>query len=329
MKTIALVGPYTQDVRKAMDEMAPDGFSLIDLPTPDDYSKLEEADYVIIRTIKLSGGDLAKAKKLKLIHKWGVGYEMIDLEGVSALGIPVAVCYGMNATPVAEMALLHILALYRNLIVINNLLKNNVWAKDEYSGKAYTISGKTVGLIGAGSIGRKVAAMVQAFGASVQYYDLYRLPPEKELQAGLTYVQLERLLATSDIVSLHVPLTEQTQNLIDEKALSLMKPTAILVNTSRGAIVDEQALARALRNKTIMGAGLDVFSQEPPGENCPFYGMENVVITPHTGGNTADNAVNMLRFCYDNIVAFDRGNKLSRNVIVNNHLLKNKLELED
>jgi len=329
MKTIALVGPYNQVIRKALGEATPEGFNLIDIPTPDDYPRLEEADYVIIRTINLSGSDLSKAKKLKLIHKWGVGYDNIDLESVSALNIPVAVCYGMNSTPVAEMAVLHILALYRNLLAIDSRLKKNVWAKDEYSGKSYTISGKIVGLVGAGNIGRKVAALTQAFGASVQYYDVHRIPLEKERQANLTYVELERLLATSDIISLHVPLTEHTENLIDEKALSLMKPTAILVNTSRGGIVDELALARALQNKTIMGAGLDAFSQEPPEKNCPFYAMENVVTTPHAGGNTADNATNMLRCCYDNIVAFDHGNRLSKNMIVNNHLLKNKLELED
>lgn len=329
LKKIALVGPYHPKTREALYQMLPEGFSMYDVPTREAYSKLSEADYIIIRTIRLEGDDLEAAARLKFIQKWGAGYDSLDIPGISARDIPVATCVGINSQPVAELAVLHMLAVYRHLLAANRRLRENVWAKDEFSSTSYLINKKTVGLVGLGNIGRKVAGIVQGFGATVQYYDMFRAPEAQEQALGITYRPLDELLATSDIVSLHVPLTEQTTNLIDKNRLAMMKPTAILINTARGGIVNEADLAEALKSGRILGAGLDAFSAEPPGADCPFYTMENAVITPHIGGNTADNDVNMIARCFENIKKFDGGLLLRRRDVVNAKLLRTKIELED
>lgn len=329
MPVISLVGPFNPVIKGQIEASIPQGFQLIHIPTQEEYAKLKESDYIIIRTLRLSGEDLIGADHLKLIHKWGAGYDNIDVDSISPFNIPVAVCVGGNSVPVAEMAVLHMLAVYRNLIPLDRMLRKNQWAKDIYSGRAYTLREKTVGLLGAGNIGRKVAKLVQSFGAVVQYYDLFRLPEKAEQELNLRYVPFKELLKTSDIISIHVPLTKDTENLMDRTALSQMKPTAILVNTSRGGIVDEKALAEALREGRLLGAGLDAFADEPPGEDCPFFGLDNVVLTPHAGGNTADNAATMIDLCLKNIMAMQNGRPLLARSVVNNSLLKTPIEMEE
>jgi phosphoglycerate dehydrogenase-like enzyme len=328
MKTIALTGPYNPNTRTALYQNVPQGFRMIDVPDREHYHLLKEANYIIIRTIKLEGSDLENVSNLRLVQKWGAGYDTIDVPGISELDIPVAICTGVNSSPVAEMAVMHMLALYRNFIALNTKLRHNIWAKDEYSSKSYILEGKMVGIVGLGNIGRKVARIVQGFGAKVIYHDTSPLDAEQERTLNVTHLPFEELLASSDIVSLHLPLMDTTRNLIDSRVLSLMKPTAILINTSRGGIVDETALLEALRNGVIAGAGLDAFSKEPPDANYPFFELENVTLTPHTGGNTADNDINMIHRCMGNISKIDHGQCLSTRDVVNNHLLKTKLELE-
>lgn len=320
-KKIALTGPYNENTRRVLYETVPEGFEIYDVRSPEEYAKLADADYIIIRTIKLNGADLAESAHLKAIQKWGAGYDSLDIQSISAKDIPVLVCSGVNAEPVAEMAVLHMLAVLRNLLPMNACLKQNQWCKDEFASKSWLLAGKTVGLVGLGNIGRKVAHIVQGFDAKVQYYDVFRISEEEEKRLGIQYISFEKLLRTSDIVSMHVPLMDATRNMIGEQQLAMMKPTAILINTSRGGVVDEKALAKALQEHAIMGAGLDAFSQEPPGMDCPFYQMENVVITPHSGGNTVDNDLNMIRRCFENIQNLEKGEAVRRRDVVNNDKL--------
>lgn len=321
MKTIALTGPYNPATRSAIHQAVPEGYRLIDVPDYEHYEDLKTADYMIIRTLKLKKEDLA-GTNVRFVQKWGAGYDMIDVKGISELDIPVAICNGVNATPVAEMAVLHMLALYRNFIAINSKLRNRIWAKDEYSSKSYIINGKTVGIVGLGNIGGKVAKIVSGFGAKVVYSDIRE--GALALQPDIERLPLEELLAVSDIVTVHVPLTDQTRNMFDAKKFSMMKPTAVFINTARGEVINEADLADALRSGKIAGAGLDALSKEPPEEDWPFYAMENVVYTPHTGGNTADNDINMIKCCMDNISRIDKGEPISARNLINNHLLKNK-----
>lgn len=329
MKKIALTGPYNPATRKLLYEMLPEGYEMFDVPAPEDYEKLKGADYIIIRTVRLEGDDLAQAGRLRFIQKWGAGYDTLDIPGISRRDIPVAICAGINAQPVAELAVLHMLAVYRHLIAANARLKQNIWAKNEFSNRAFLLQGKTVGLLGLGNIGRRVARIVQGFGAKVQYYDMYPIPQTQAEELNIRYVELDELLASSDVLSVHVPLTDQTRGMLGAPEFAKMKDGAVFINTARGEIVDEAALARALESGKLMGAGLDAFCAEPPGEDCPFYRMENVVVTPHIGGNTADNDVNMIARCFENIQKFDQGQPLRRRDVVNAELLRTKPDLED
>jgi phosphoglycerate dehydrogenase-like enzyme len=151
----------------------------------------------------------------------------------------------------------------------------------------------------------------------VLYHDIRRLAPEDEAAYGLRYVELDALLADSDIVSLHLPLLDSTRNLIDGRSIGLMKPKAVLINTARGEIVDTAALAAALRSGRLLGAGLDVFDSEPLAADSPLRDLDNVVLTPHTGGNTADISGDMVEICADNILAVSDGRPLPARVVVN------------
>lgn len=326
MKKIALTGPYNDNTRRVLHETVPDGFEIYDVKSPDEYAKLSDADYIIIRTIKMNGADLDAASHLKGIQKWGAGYDNLDLPSISRKNIPVLVCNGVNSEPVAEMAVLHMLAVLRNLIPLNAKLKQNLWCKDEYASKSYLLTGKTVGLIGLGNIGKKVARIVQGFEADVQYYDVFRIPEEDEKKLNIRYVSFEELLKTSDVVSVHVPLMDSTRNMIGREQLAMMKKSAIIINTSRGGIIDEAALIDALNGDEIMGAGLDAFTHEPPGMDSPFYSMENVVVTPHSGGNTADNDLNMIKRCFENILALDQKKPVQKRDWVNSKLISQEIE---
>jgi phosphoglycerate dehydrogenase-like enzyme len=171
----------------------------------------------------------------------------------------------------------------------------------------YELYDKTVGIVGLGTIGKKVARLVRAFGMRVQYYDIARLTEDAEDALGVRFRLLGELLATSDVVSLHVPLNSSTRHLIDAAALASMKPEAIIVNTSRGPVIEEKALARALADNKLFGAGLDVFDQEPPPADNPLFSLPNVVLTAHYAGPTWDNQITRLRNAYDNVQRVARG----------------------
>jgi phosphoglycerate dehydrogenase-like enzyme len=169
--------------------------------------------------------------------------------------------------------------------------------------------GKTLGIIGLGIIGRKTAKLARAFGMRVQYYDVIRLSEEHAEQIGVRFTLLEELLKTSDIVSLHVPLLADTRHMINAERLKMMKPSAYLINTCRGPVVDEPALVEALTNGTIAGAGLDVFDQEPPPPNNPLFPLPNVVLTAHFAGPTWDTQYSRFRNAFDNCQRVMRGDK--------------------
>jgi phosphoglycerate dehydrogenase-like enzyme len=251
-----------------------------------------------------------------------VGFDKVDIEAAGRRKVPVAVAPGANASPVSELAVLFMLALYRNLLRLHEGTSKGLWEKDKYIDSSFMIKGKTVGLVGCGAIGLQVAKKVQAFGAEVLYYDVRRLETGEETGLGLRFVELDSLLGQSDIVSLHLPLLDSTRGLIGERALGLMKKTAILVNTSRGEIVDTRALATALKAGRIGGAGLDVFDTEPVAADNPLLGLDRVLMTPHTGGNTSDVNEDMVEICLEHILAVSEGRPLPARAVVNSKFLK-------
>jgi glyoxylate reductase/D-3-phosphoglycerate dehydrogenase len=181
------------------------------------------------------------------------------------------------------------------------------WRGNGPAPRMYEVFDKTLGIIGLGTIGKKVARLANAFRMRVQYYDIARLPEHEEDALGVRFRLLRELLRTSDIVSLHVPLNDSTRHMIGAEELALMKPEAIIVNTSRGPVIDEVALTHALSENRLFGAGLDVFDQEPPPPDNPLFKLDNVLMTSHFAGPTWDNHVARFRNAFDNVQRVARG----------------------
>lgn len=321
METVAVFGPFNETMQAALKNAIPQlSFRLIFSPEING-ELLRQADYVILRTLRLDAPEIALLDKCKLIQRWGAGFDTVDIAAAGKRGIPVAVTAGMNATPVSEMALALMLAVYRNVVPMTRDAMEGVWSREIYAKRSYTISGKNVGIYGIGNIGRKVAALVKAFGAEVLYYDPYRLPEDREKALGVAYVDPDTLLAKSDILTLHAPLTEQTRNFICAETLAKMKDGAVLINTAREELVDDAAAAQALKSGKLLGAGFDAIEEDLVRDN-PFQGLTNVVLTQHLGGNTADNAVQMAQRIAQQITAVRDGEKLEKPHLVNGEYLE-------
>lgn len=237
-------------------------------------------------------------KKLKLISNYGVGYNNIDIRYARTKGIAVTNTPRAVNNPTAELALTLMLCAARRVAECNLRIrteKENMWGT--MCNLGFGLEGKTLGIVGMGNIGRNVARKAEAFGMNIIYHNLRTEVP------GYRRTNLPTLLQESDFVSLHTPLTPETYHLIGPHELSLMKPSAILINTARGAIVDEQALAKTLKNRRIAGAALDVFEDEPHITST-LYGLDNVVLTPHIGTGTIDARIAMGSEALDNIRNF-------------------------
>jgi len=246
---------------------------------------------------------LQAATKCKLIQLLSAGYDEMNLPLAEDLGIAVANNGGANRVAVAEHTLMLMLATHRRMMFYANNVKAGRW-KQEQDRKidVFELEGKTLGLIGMGNIGRQVARRAAAFDMELQYYDKYHpLTPVEEETMGIKAVDMDTLLQTSDVVSTHVPLTRETYGMIGKRELELMKPTGVVINTSRGGVIEETALAEALISGTIAAAGLDVMEHEPPDPNDPLLQIENLVITPHTAGPTLESIPKRAANGFENI----------------------------
>ena len=229
---------------------------------------------------------IAAAPRLKLIQHQGVGYDNVDVAAATEAGVPVGLTPEGTSIPVAEHVILLILSLYRNLLLANRTLRQGQWLQWELRPRSYDLRGKRLGIVGLGRIGREVAQRARAFECELLYHDAVRAPTDVEAELGVEYTTLDDLLARSDIVTLHVPQTDETRGMIGAQELARMKPSAYFVNSCRGGVVDEAALIRALEGRHIAGAGLDVFIYEPLPEDSPLCDLDNVILTPHIGGGT-------------------------------------------
>lgn len=259
------------------------------------YRELPDAEVIWHVLRPLSGDDLARARRCRLVHKLGAGVNTIDVGAASARGIAVANMPGANAPSVAEGTVLLMLAALRRLPALDAATRAGAgWPSDPTLGETVRDIGScTVGLIGYGNIAKRVGAIVTAIGA-----DVLHTSTRDDGEAG--WRPLPELLAASDIVSLHLPLTDRTEGLLDASALALMKHDAVLVNTSRGPIIDEAALVEALRAGRLASAGLDVFAVEPVAADHPLLALDNVVLTPHVTWYTADTMRRYLGEAVDN-----------------------------
>ncbi len=312
-KKIVFLDVITPAMHRVLAENAPRGFDVA-FAYADTEEKavaaVADADYVLLWSAYAPTRVVEAARKARLIQKIGEGTDRIDVATAARMGIPVARTAGSNSASVAELATLLILATLRRLPAAHNSLVSGRWLKFELRPGSYELRGKQVGIVGLGKIGRLVARQVRGFDCSIAYYDVVRPSPKVEDELGVRFVELDELLRTSDVVTLHVPLTPATRGMIGRRELDLMKPTAILVNTCRAAVVDEEALYETLRDRKIRGAGIDVFAKEPPDPKHPLFSLDNVVVTPHFGGGTEDAEIEGVRHAYANIVKVSQGQPL-------------------
>ena len=290
-------------------QMAPDGFDVVITrpDSPDWADSLRQAEYLVGFVDMLVKAPLyCSAPHLKLIQLLSAGYDRADIVAARAAGVPVANNGGANAVAVSEHALMFMLALSRQLLGQHAQVAAGRW-RGSATPRLHELRGRTLGLVGLGTIGKKTARLAQAFGMRVHYYDIARLSEAAEDALDVRFRLFHELLATSDIVSLHVPLNDATRGLMGAAELARMKTSAILINTSRGAVVDEAALQRALASRQIAGAGLDVFEVEPPAADNPLFGLDNVVLTAHMAGPTQESNPARLRNAFDNVQRVARG----------------------
>ncbi|MGD2218212.1 MAG: phosphoglycerate dehydrogenase, partial [Gemmatimonadales bacterium] len=245
-----------------------------------------EYDGLIVRSrTKVTREVLEAATRLKVVGRAGVGVDNIDVDVATRLGVAVLNAPGGNVISAAEHTLALMLALVRHISRADASLRRGEWDRKRFQG--IELYGKTLGLAGAGRIGTEVAKRARAFGMRVIAYDPY-LSRERAEQVGLELVTLPDLLEQSDVITVHVPLTDETRGMIGSVELALMKPTAYLINAARGGVVDEEALAEALRSGRLAGAGLDVFEKEPVSADNPLLALDNVVAVPHLGAATRE-----------------------------------------
>lgn len=233
-------------------------------------------------------------ERCKLLVRFGVGYDKVDLAAATKHHIAVARTTGANTPGVAEMALTLILACQRKLKRNQKCIETGKWEKNV----ARATIGSTIGIVGFGAIGQALADLLKGFGCRIIAYDPF---PNTELmrQKGIELVVLDELFKTSDAISIHVPYAESTHHLVGARLLSLMKPTAVIVNTSRGNIIDEEALYDALANDRIGGAALDVFSKEPLPTDSRLIKLDNIILTPHVSSQTVESLWNIYRMAID------------------------------
>ena len=268
------------------------------LSGPELIEFLKEADAAIIGRDPIDQKTLNALPQLKMISKYGVGLDNLDLNAIKQRGVVLAVTAGTNKRSVAELVLSFMIGLCHNIFVSAEKMKRGEWIREG----GQNLSGKTVGIIGCGNVGQELVKILNPFGCNILVNDIENRSGFCKAQ-GATESSFQVLLKESDIVSLHVPLTSLTRDMINEKALNSMKASAFLVNTSRGPVINQSHLHRALVSKEILGAALDVFCSEPPND-LEFLNLPNLMVTPHIGGNSLEAVEAMGQGAIDNLVKY-------------------------
>lgn len=260
---------------------------------------------------KLTPEMAEKMPKLKLIQTFSAGTDYLDKTGLAERGVDVANNGGANAVAVAEHAIALMFSVYRKLDVQIDSTKQGTWMAGVEGDRLdfHTLVGKRVGIVGLGRIGSRVAKRLAGWECEIVYYDVFEHDDDYLKAAGAKQVSLDELLSTSDIVSLHVPLERTTRHMISDREFDLMKPTAVLINTCRGPVVDEAALIRALEAKKIYGAGLDVTEIEPIEADNPLPNMQNVIVTPHLATRAIESEYNAAENAVTNAARLARGER--------------------
>ena len=279
-------------------------------PKEEIVRKVRDVDALVtLLTDKIDADVFDAAPRLKIIAQMAVGYDNIDVAEATKRGIYVTNTPGVLTETTADFAWALLLAIARRVVEADRYVRTGQWKVSWHPSMLLgrDVYGATLGIVGAGRIGTAVARRAKGFNMKILYYDVVPMPPEIEKELGAQRVDLETLFRESDFVSIHVPLTKETYHLVNEEKLRLMKKTAYLINNSRGAVVDEKALYKALKEGWIAGAALDVFEQEPTPVDNPLLKLDNVVVAPHISSASYETRSRMAEMVAENLVAFFEG----------------------
>lgn len=301
MHKVLFINGQSQEVADIVAKYMPEGYFLdvcaSGLSEQETIGRIGEAEFLILHPATMCRTVLQNAKKLRHVQLLTAGYDKVDLAAASEFGITVATNGGANAWAVAEQAIALLLCLYKRLIQCDRSVRGGTWRKPITGMNTFELAGKTVGLLGMGNIGSKVAKRLQAFETRVIYHDSFRKPGDD----GWESVSLETMLREADVLSVHVPLTSGTRGMLGANQIALMKPNAVIINTSRAEVFDEAALEEALCTRRIAGAGLDVFHQEPVAATSGLLALDNVVLSPHSAGHSYEGWFRRSQFAWENI----------------------------
>lgn len=309
--TIPLLTGMVDQAKKKFPELAAKiDWVLVDQGNEEELmEKIPGVDILVGARNRITSRVIEKADRAFFVQQCSAGYDNVDLKAAKEKGVKVSNAGGAGVIPVSEHTIMLMLAVCKNLTRADRTMKAGEWIFGECMGKVYELRDKMLGIVGLGKIGSQVARLAHGFGMKLQYFDPYRADAS-DLNLPIKKVSLEELLKTSDFVNIHALLTPETRGLIGRKELELMKETAYLINTSRGAVVDEEALAEVLASKRIRGAGIDVYGEhgDPPDKSSKLLKLDNVVLTPHIGGVTAEDIYrNFYESSLGNIMAVVRG----------------------
>ncbi|MGO8948063.1 MAG: 2-hydroxyacid dehydrogenase [Ktedonobacterales bacterium] len=310
MPRVLLIDPIPSSMVEPLRPLFPDGadFGVVPTSSEEDLATYgADAEILLVIDRKVDAHLLSYVPHVRLVQKVGVGYDNLDLSALKAAGVVAAYTPGANAGAVAEHTILLMLALLKRFVAAESGVRQGSWRTLElFAAGLGDLATATVGLVGFGNIGRAVAERLLPFGSRLLYTTRQSVDPTIEKQFGLRYVSLDDLLASSTIVSLHLPLTKATQGLIGEAELAKMPAGAFLINTSRGELLDEAALRRAIVSGKLGGAGLDVLREERPGGD-PFTDLPQVIVTPHMAGGSRAAIERMLQMAMTNVARFLHG----------------------
>jgi phosphoglycerate dehydrogenase-like enzyme len=332
---VLMLDPSPESERDFMQSLLPeDGFTVAAVAATDvgpSSDLLADAEAIVTRSQPVTAETIAASPKLKLVQKYGGRPDRLDLDAARDAGVAVAVMPLCGCIAVAELTMTLLLALSKQFIETHRTTVTGAYRElglepTPSSQRVHAfqwmklphlqeVRGQTLGLIGFGEIGTEVAKRARAFDMDVLYYKREPLPAEIETMLDVRAASLDDLLRQSDFVSLHVPHGDDTDRLIGARELALMKPTASLINTCRGPVVDEEALIAALSNGTIASAGLDVFTLEPLQHDSPLTRLDNVILTPHIGGGTGGAREKQMRDMLANVVRFANGEPLRHRIV--------------
>ena len=314
---IAVMGEIHPDGWKIFEENNLESFELLNFEENNLKKELSGVDAILLRTARLSNDVLSYCNKLKIVSRHGVGYDNVNVDYLNKKNIALGITSTSNAVSVAEHVLTSFLYLSKNIHLSDKLTREGKFNDKSSLPNFFELYQKNIVIFGFGRIGKAVAKRCLGFEANVYVYDPFVSKDVVE-ENNCKVVDKTNGFKIADYISIHLPLNMDTKNFIDEQELSIMKETAIVVNTARGGIINEASLVNALQNKKILGAGLDVFEKEPPDENHPLFNLDNVILSPHNAALTIECRKRMAVESAENIAFFLLDNKkLNLNNIVN------------